>query len=61
MLQFQKMYTMTINKFEPMSDSKANFINFGDLRLSKKGRNSLVITGSFSIFKNIGNEYKVLQ
>lgn len=51
------MFDLTIKSFKPYPNSKPDFINYGDLRLSKKSRNSFVITGSFSLFMNIGNEF----
>lgn len=55
---FQQPIQLDIDSFVPDPGSDANVVDFGTIRLTKKARNHFVISGTFEIFRNIGNDAK---
>lgn len=49
-----------LEKFEPFSMTDKEYFDPGTLRIGRKGRNLYVISGNFSLNKNIGNEILVI-
>ena len=54
----KKMFELSMNSFKPMPETDPSFVTYGDLRISKKARNSYMITGTFSLLKSVGNDFK---
>lgn len=48
-----------LEKFEPFSMTEKDYFDPGTLRIGRKGRNLYVISGNFSLNKNMGNEVLV--
>lgn len=53
------MYQVTLDKFEPFSETGKEYVDFGTLRILRKGRNNFVMSGNFSVNKPLGDEVNV--
>lgn len=54
-----KLYEITIDSFEPVSDYDKTTVLLGTIRVTRKSRNNFVLSGDFELLKNFGNEYTV--
>lgn len=50
-----------LEKFEPFTMTEKEYFDHGTLRVGRKGRNLYVISGNFSINKNLGDEVMVIN
>lgn len=48
-----------IESFKGTADTDPTFMSFGTTRVTKKGRNSFVVSGDLEFLKNFGNEYNI--
>lgn len=50
---------MEFESFEPYVGTDPSFMSYGTLRVTKKSRQTFVISGDFEMKRNIGNEIMV--
>ncbi|XP_055543740.1 uncharacterized protein LOC129729254 [Wyeomyia smithii] len=52
-----KLYDINVVSFEPLSTYDRTALLLGTFRVTRKARNTCVLSGDFEILKNWGNEY----
>uniref|UniRef100_A0A182UF11 MD-2-related lipid-recognition domain-containing protein n=1 Tax=Anopheles melas TaxID=34690 RepID=A0A182UF11_9DIPT len=50
------LYEVELNNFEAVPQEIDDFLEYGTIRLTRKGRNQLGVSGSFSVLTNAGKE-----
>uniref|UniRef100_A0A182HK71 MD-2-related lipid-recognition domain-containing protein n=1 Tax=Anopheles arabiensis TaxID=7173 RepID=A0A182HK71_ANOAR len=50
------LYEIELNNFEAVPQEIDDFLEYGTIRLTRKGRNQLGVSGSFSVLTNAGKE-----
>ncbi|XP_050100880.1 uncharacterized protein LOC126581342 [Anopheles aquasalis] len=54
------LYEAILNSFEVMPGEIEGIVDYGTVRLTRKGRNTFSILGSFSVLQNIGDEAEIM-
>ncbi|XP_055550653.1 uncharacterized protein LOC129733106 isoform X2 [Wyeomyia smithii] len=54
-------YEVTLDSFTPYSESDSSMVDYGTLRILKKSRTSLEISGNYTILRNVGREFGALM
>ncbi|XP_058817802.1 uncharacterized protein LOC131681108 [Topomyia yanbarensis] len=51
-------YEITLDSFAPTKSIGQPLVNYGTLRLSKKGRNNYDLSGNFTMLRNLGRQFR---
>uniref|UniRef100_A0A182PJ35 MD-2-related lipid-recognition domain-containing protein n=1 Tax=Anopheles epiroticus TaxID=199890 RepID=A0A182PJ35_9DIPT len=53
------LYEVILNNFEAVPQELDDMVDYGTIRLTRQGKNQLGVSGSFTVFKNVGVEARV--